>query len=318
MTKRHTRAAFAAALLAITLAGCSASAPSDGGSTGQVEVMPEQLAPGTGQSGAMSQDLSGGVALPDLSAAIRDSQQDRAIVRSASIELTVKSAQTAAADAAKIAADLGGTVASQTLANDGQSAEYADLTLRVPAEKLADALSELAGLGELRSETRSADDVTDSYVDLEARVEALSASITRLTELMEGAATTSELIEAESALAQRQMEFDGLNAQLEALTDQVEMASVWVSLREGSALPGGGPQTFWDAILAGFASIGSFFVGLVVSAGFALPWLVLLAVIALAILIPIRLRRRRARNDQSPEKALSTEATDSVATDHKP
>lgn len=318
MSHRRSSSSIAAVLLALTLAGCSAGAPNDDGSTGLVEVAPAPPAPGAAQLDDSTGAADGNTLEPDGGTARPGTAQDRAIVRSASVELTVTSARAAATDAARIASDVGGIVESQSLASDGQSAQFADLTLRVPAEKLDEAIAALTGLGEVRSETRTSDDVTEATVDLEARVTALTASIERLTDLMAGAATTSELIEAESALAQRQQDLDGLNAQLESLKGQVEMASVWVSLREASALPGGGPQTFWDAILVGMNSIGSFFVGLVIALGVALPWLVLAAVIGFAILIPIRRRRRRARIDAPPGKALSKKPADSVATDDTP
>ena len=317
MAHRRFASAAAATLLALTLAGCSASAPYDDGNTGPVDVAPAPSAPGAAQLD-MSAEATHDNRFTSEPDAAPGSVQDRAIVRSASIELTVTSARTSAAAAAQIAQDLGGTVESQSLAHNGQTAELADLTLRVPVAKLDAAVTELAALGDVQSETRSADDVTEATVDLEARVAALTASIDRLTDLMTGAATTSELIEAESALAQRQQELDSLNAQLDSLKGQVEMASVWVSLREASALPGGGPQTFWDAILLGFASIGSFAVGLVIALGVALPWLILVALIALAIIVPIRRRRRRARTDPAPGKALSKKPADSVATDDTP
>lgn len=318
MSLRRFHSAVAAALVALTIAGCSATAPDDGGSTGLVEIAPEPFPPGAAQLDVSPEIADDNLFEPDRGAALPGAAQGRTILRSASIELTVTSARTSAADAAQIAQDLGGTVESQSLASEGTTAELADLTLRVPAERLDEAVAELASLGDVRTESRSADDVTEATVDLEARVEALAASVARLTELMAGADTTSELIEAESALSQRQQELDGLNAQLDSLKGQAEMASVWVSLRESSALPGGGPQTFWDAILLGFTSIGSFAVGLAIALGVALPWLVLVALIALAIIVPILRRKRRARTDSSPEKPLGRKPTDSVASDDRP
>lgn len=319
MTQRTILAAFAAAFLALTLAGCSASADTGGG-IGTVEMLPGQLPPSPIELDRYSSESSvdGATVAPGMGAVREGEQQDRAIVKSASVELSVESVQTSTSAAAEIAQDLGGTVDSQTLSNDGRSSEYADLTLRVPAAKLDDAITALGKLGEVRSEHISSMDVTESYVDLEARVQALSASITRLTALMDGAATTSDLIEAESALAQRQQELDGLNAQLVSLKGQVEMANVWVSLREASVLPGGGAQSFWGAILAGISSIGSFFVGAGIAAGYALPWLVLLGAVAIAIALPVRARRRRARTGASAVNQLSGKAADSVATGEVP
>lgn len=329
MSLTRVFSAAAVGLLLIGLAGCSTDssggsvgAPADGG-IGEVQIAPGEPMPmPEGMIGEIAPDSMIGRVAPDLGGGpipgVADQGAARSIVRSASIEVTVKSAPDAAAKAVSFAEELGGSVSSQSVSNDGGSINAAQLTLRVPSDRLGEALDKLGTLGEVRSEHRSADDVTETHVDLQARTEALQASIDRLTALMEGAASTSELIEAETALTDRQQQLDGLRAQLEALEGQVDQADIWVSLNEKSALPGGGPKSFWDAIVTGFTSIGSFFAAVYIAVGVALPWLALIALVVLAIVIPVRLRRRRARNGQSPEKPLSAEPTDSVASDDRP
>lgn len=311
MSLTRVLSAAAAGLLLIAVAGCSAdsSGVSTGGGPSEVQVLPAEPLP----EGLVAETL------PDLSSEpfpgspeVADQATSRSIVRGASIEIVVKSAQDSAAEAADVAAQHGGSVSSQSLSNDIGSNSTAQLLIRVPSDKLADALDDLGSLGDVRFEQRSADDVTETHVDLQARAEALQASIDRLTALMEGATSTSDLIEAETALTERQQQLDGLRAQLEALEGQIDQADIWVMLTESSALPGGGPQSFWDAIMTGFASIGAFFAAVYIGAGVALPWLVLVAAIILVIVVAVRVRKRRARSRRTAAQAPDPKAADSV------
>ncbi|MFD1202848.1 DUF4349 domain-containing protein [Leucobacter albus] len=326
MRLKRLTAGAAAAVLIFTLAGCSA--PADGSAGTDAAGMDAAGAEAVGPAVASPEarlDETGGDAFaqpgdapyPSM-VAEEQSAADRSIVRTASMQLTVPSARDAAAGVAVIAGDLGGSVTSQSVSSAGASAHTADVSIRVPTERLEAAMTKLAELGDVVSEQRSADDVTEAHVDLQARVAALTASVERLTELLNGAATTSELIEAETALSARQQELDGLRAQLESLESSVEQATIWVSLSEPSALPGGGPQTFWEALQAGVASIGGFFAAAFIAFGVALPWIALAAIVVLAIALPLRARKRRARRAASPENALSTKPAESVAEAEQP
>lgn len=220
---------------------------------------------------------------------------ERSIIHTGSLAIEVESPTESAERVSTIVSELGGSVASKSVSNSGSSAESASLQVRVPADKLDEAFNRLGEVGKVLNEERSADDVTEMHVDLQARVEALQTSVDRLTELMEGAATTSELLEAESALSERQQELDGLQAQLTSLEGQVAEANIWISLNTPRVLPGGGPTNFWEALVAGFSSIGDFGKFAMIALGLSLPWLVIAAVVTLAIVIPIRRRRARRR-----------------------
>lgn len=217
------------------------------------------------------------------------------VITTGSLTLIVGDPVSAVTDVREIARTLGGSVEQETVTEATASAgPSATMLLRVPADEFDAAFAALADVGEPVAQNRSATDVTLQRVDLEARVAALQASVDRLTALMAGAATTGELIEAESALAQRQQELDGLRAQLDALTNQVEMSTIWVSLETKRALPGG-PANFWEGLLAGLQSIVTAASAGLVIVGILLPWLVLGGVVALVVVLIVRAARRRGR-----------------------
>lgn len=298
-------AALAAAVLLLSLAACSSApgASHEVSTSNDVRLTPHSLAEDS--VGADARSVAG----------------ERSIVRTGNITLEVASTADAVDTISDVAKKLGGSVVSQTVSRGGGSSLSGDMTIRVPSEKLEAAFKELSQLGTVLSENRGADDVTEQHVDLQARVKSLTASVERLRELMAEARSTSDLLEAERALSERQQELDGLSAQLTSLEGQVEEANIWVSVREASALPGGGPQNFWDAVMLGISSFGTFAVGTVIALGVALPWLVVVGIIAAAIVIPIRRRKRRAQSRSARQRQAvpalppesQPEGSDSVA-----
>src|SRR5690606_14409748 len=96
-----------------------------------------------------------------------------------------------------------------------------------------------------------------------------------------------------------QQELDGLRAQLEALEDQVDLATLNVSLTEHRVLPAG-PVTFWDGLLTGLESLAVVGTGALVVLGVLTPWLLLGAVVAVAVVLIVRVARRRSRPRPAP------------------
>lgn len=183
----------------------------------------------------------------------------------------------------------------------------AELTLRVPAEHLAQVLDDLDALGDVHDLSQRAEDVTGAARDLEARIEALETSVERLLEIMEQAQSSEELLEAESTLSERQASLESLIAQRDALSDQVEMSTVELELIDGRAAVVradgflGGLQSGWSGLVIAFD-------GALVLAGLLLPWLPILVVVVLIVRWLVRRpRRRRAAQVTTDESDVAEE-----------
>jgi hypothetical protein len=133
--------------------------------------------------------------------------------------------------------------------------------------------------------------VTAQRVDQDARIQALQTSVTRLTELMKTASSTADLLQAEEQLSKRQAELDSLRSQRTALGDQISYATITVTLStEPAAVPL--PTGFTGAIHNGWTSLLAVFRGVTLAAGFMLPWVSVLVILAaVAFLVHRRLRR---------------------------
>ena len=208
------------------------------------------------------------------------------IITTVDLTVTVTKPLTAADDAAKLAEKLGGTVSYRTESAETDGAPgSAQLTLRIPSAKLAQALDDLKKLGVARGTSINSVDVTAEVTDLDARITSLQTSVDRLLTLMSQATSTENLLAVESALSQRQAELEGLKAQQRNLKDQVQLSTVNVYLVSEKDTPAPEPDNFWTGLVAGWNGFVAFWAGVLVTLGVLVPWLIAAGIITLIVLV---------------------------------
>ena len=280
--KRSLATAVTALALAL-LVGCSGSSADEAASgdsgAGGGAVAPEPAAPGD----------SGGAPIVDA---------DRQVVTSATASLAVEDPAEGAQRVSELVESVGGRIDERTeqaaSGEDEVDGAYADLVVRVPADALTGVLADLEDLGDVDSVSVSRSDVTTTAVDLDARISALESSVARLQALMDDAASTEDLLDAEKALSERQEQLESLQSQRALLADQIELSTLSVHLRPFGVAPAGGPDGFVDGLGTGWRALTSALGTVVVVLGVLLPWLAVAAVVAAAVLLPLRTARRRA------------------------
>lgn len=279
-----------AGFIALAAAGCSSTGVnSDGVETADQSV--ESVPPGYTDDMALEE---GGLDAQTSAPASQGAPiTDRAQIITGDIYLTADD-PLVTADAVEteiIAA--GGRVdsRSESAQTDGHS-PLAYLWVRIPTDALEPTLEVIEALGVVESKTLSNQDVTLQVVDLDARIAVLEQSIGRLQDLLGQASTTTDIVEIETALSERQGELDSLNSQRNYLRDQVQYASIGVDIRSPEVAPERDPDGFVDGIVAGWQAMLAFFAGTIVFAGVIVPWLGLLAGLGLVIWLIARLRRK--------------------------
>lgn len=283
-----------------TVAGAESQGLTDQYSSGSALNPPvAPIAPGEQAAGSSS---SSGAAAGD--AAARDAAT-RDIVATGSSTVEVDDIAAAIDAIGSAATGAGGYVESSQLGGaigavpyegsaTGPAASSGWITVRVPAAALASTMDGLRQVGVITATTVNRSDVTEQTVDLRARVAAGEASVARLTELMAKAGSVSDLITAESALAERQAQLDSDRQVLQSVESQVAMSSLSVQLVERSPAVAADPAGFGDGLGAGWNGLVATLNGIVIGLGFLLPWIAVAAVV-LTVTWGVRraLRRRR-------------------------
>jgi hypothetical protein len=140
-------------------------------------------------------------------------------------------------EARSVAARFGGFVVSSTASQGSENRLVrGTLVVRVPARSYADTVRSIAGLGRVEARDESGQDVSQEFVDLEARVRHLRAVETQLLELLERANTVAAALAVQSQLNQVQLELEQARGRLQYLDDQVSYATISLALHE--RLPG--------------------------------------------------------------------------------
>jgi anti-sigma factor RsiW len=155
------------------------------------------------------------------------------IAQTAALTIVAANYDRASAAVDRLAASQGGYV--QKLATEDRLAAAREFsaTVRVPAAQLAGFLAELRKLGHVEQETRTNEEVTDQYVDLQARLKSARASEQRMLELL--ATRTGKLddvLDAERELARIREEIESMEGQRILLAHRVNYATVEIQLRE--------------------------------------------------------------------------------------
>ena len=271
------------ALVLLLLVGCSGSGSDSGGeqsSAGGGAGAPEYAPPG------------------DPGAAPDDTDADRQVVTTASAFLAVEDPAESAQEISELVERVGGRVEERNeqaaSGENGVEGAFADLLVRVPSDELTGVLADLKELGDVESVSVSRSDVTKTAVDLDARISALQTSAARLQALMDGATDTAALLAAEKALSERQEKLESLQSQRALLADQVELSTLSVHLEPFGVAPAGGPDGFLDGLATGWRALVTAAGAVVVVLGVLLPWLAVAGVLTGGVLVPLRLRRRRA------------------------
>ena len=180
--------------------------------------------------------------------------------------------------------------------DDGSYYQYADLTIRVPAENLDQFVSQVGEKANIISTSETTENVTLTYVSTQSRVEALETEQKRLLELLENAETMEDLLIIEERLTDVRWELENYASQLRVLDNQVNYSTIYLSAWEVDEPTVTEERTVWQKIGDGFTKnagnmwdgLVNFFIWLLT----AIPYLVPLALIGAVVLLVIKLGKK--------------------------
>ena len=119
-----------------------------------------------------------------------------------------------------------------TATSDSASQATATISVRVPAAAFEQLLAEASRLGEVRSTTTSGQDVTAQFTDIDAQLNALTATRDQFLLVLGEATNVNDILAVHDRITQVQIQMDQLEGQKRLLTDQTSFGTLTVTLLE--------------------------------------------------------------------------------------
>ena len=273
---------------------------------------PEQLRKMGGGGGGRDEPATETISVDQASA----SQQapvpaDRKIIRNAELDLESETPDEAQTRITAIAEQMGGfVVESQQSSSDVRSSrrDIVSMTIRVPAVKFSETLEAIRNAsGRVVVETVKGQDVTQEFIDIEARLKAQQALEAQFTEIMKRANTVEDALEVQRQLAQVRGEIEKIEGRKRFLENQSSLSTIKLRIRTPAVISAGGPGFFTrltDSINTGLDSALSFVLGLITVLIAALPFLLFICLPAYLI---FRYFWRKARRRMTAAKIIEEE-----------
>lgn len=221
------------AIAAIILSACGSAAAPELRSGESSELAPAAPMPTMMDMGYAPQEMpaqppgSGGGGVLAASA-------ERMIIENAEIAIVVPDVEARMAELQEMARGMGGFVVSsniyKTYRNNVEAPE-GTLVIRVPSANLNDALANIkAGAVEVQNESRSGQDVTSQYVDLESRLKNLEAAEAQLNQIMKTATETEDVVNIFNQLVYYREQIELVKGQMKYLEESAALSAITIRL----------------------------------------------------------------------------------------
>jgi hypothetical protein len=203
---------------AALLSGCATKMRSAGG---EMAAMAPIMPPSAGLSGT----TEGNMAEVEV-------QPDRMLIWKADLNIKVWNVSNAVSKAVTLTERQGGYVEKKSDHGDAS----AHVTLRIPAKSLKAAVATLESLGTVTYRNVEGDDVTEQYIDIEARLKNKIVLRDRLKQLLAKASDVKDVLAIEVELNRIQGDIDSMEARIKSIKGQVDYATVTLSLERKPVL----------------------------------------------------------------------------------
>ncbi len=158
----------------------------------------------------------------------------RRLIKTVDLRVQVEHTEATAEAVKALTAEIGGYVAFVSAERYGENMRYS-LTIKVPVNRLEEAVSQLKAMAvTVNHESLSTQDVTDQFVDLEARLRTLAATETELQALLAEARSrdfkAADIMVVYERLTEIRGRSERLQGQLNQLSNQTSFSTVNIYL----------------------------------------------------------------------------------------
>jgi hypothetical protein len=236
---------------------------------------------------------------------------ERKIIRNATLDLETGSPEEAQQKITAIAENKKGFVITSTQRNTNAKAKgrnSVSMQIRVPSDKFQESLEEIRKTADrVIVETVTGQDVTEEFVDIEARLKTKKALEERFLEIMKTAKNVQDALNVETQLANVRTEIERIEGRKRFLENQASLSTINIELRTPIEISASSTGFFYElkqAISDGFEAALSFILFLVRVIIAILPFLIF---VVLPILLLLRYFWRRYKKKRTARKIVEEE-----------
>jgi hypothetical protein len=160
----------------------------------------------------------------------------RLVIKNANLSLVVKDPVTAVSSITTLTQGLEGFVVSSSVYQAsvdavGNKIMRASITIRVPAEKLNEALAQIKALAvTVETENLTGEDVTAQYTDMESHLKNLQAAETQLQKIMDSAVKTDDVLNVYNQLVSIRDQIEQVKGQMKYYSESAAMSAIVIDL----------------------------------------------------------------------------------------
>lgn len=236
---------------------------------------------------------------------------ERKIIRNADLRIEANSPEETQQKIAQIAESKGGFVieTSQTSSNvQTATRDIVNMTVRVPADKFEEAIAEIRASGSrVIQENIKGQDVTEEFIDIEARLKTQRALEAQFLEIMKRATTVEDTLNVQRELADVRGEIEKIEGRKHFLENQSSLSTIKIQLQTPTSLAANPTGFFYElkeALSTGFNAALNFVLFLITAIIALLPFLLF---IVLPIYLLLRYFWRKRVRRKTAEKIASEE-----------
>ena len=236
---------------------------------------------------------------------------ERKIIRNADLQLEANAPEEAQQKITQIAESKGGFVVESTQSSSDVKATTRDtvtMTIRVPSAKFDEALGEIRqAASRVIVESVKGQDVTEEFIDIEARLKTQKALEAQFLEIMKRSNSVADALNVQTEIARVRGEIEKIEGRKRFLESQASLSTIKIKLQTPavfSANSSGFFQRLGQAFGNGFDAALSFILVFVTALIALLPFLLL---IVLPIYLVIRYLLRKNRKRQTADEIAREE-----------
>jgi hypothetical protein len=232
---------------------------------------------------------------------------DRKIIRNGELVIETDDPQDGQRKITSIAESLGGFVVTSEFKQIDQRGatrpgQSVIITVRVPALQFNAALESIRPVGRVMQEKTSGQDVTEEYIDLEARIKTKKALEAQFLEIMKRAAKVSDALEVQTQIADVRAEIESLEGRRRFLENRAALSTINITLQTAAPVVTATSSGFWHDVKDAFGDGVDTAVAIVTG---LIRFFIVMAPVVAFILLPLfyigRFLFRRWRENSKPQ-----------------